>query len=117
VTYSEGIFHLIALLCTLLVEGAGMALWASFAYSRPWYATGCALVVNLIVHTLFWYSQSNFAAEGSWGLYRAELLVVLLEGMVYFRFLSLRGITPWLLSFCLNLASFLAGLLLWQIIL
>jgi hypothetical protein len=115
--YSEGIFHLIALSCTLLVEGAGMAIWAYFAYARRWYAIGCALIVNLLIHTLFWYTQSSFTELWPLGLYRAELIVVLIEGSAYRYFLSLRGLTPWLLSFSLNLASFLAGLWLWQILL
>lgn len=94
-----------------------MAVWAYFAYSRRWYAVGCALVANLLVHTLFWYTQSIFAEGWPWGLYRAELLVVLIEGTAYRYFLSLRGFTPWLLSLLLNSASFLAGLWLWQILL
>lgn len=115
--YTEGVFHLIALLCTLLVEGAGMAIWAYFAYTRRWYAIGCALVVNLLVHTLFWYTQSFFSEPWPLGLYRAELLVVVIEGTAYHYLLFLRGYTPWLLSFALNLCSFLAGLWLWQILL
>jgi hypothetical protein len=115
--YNTTIFHLLALLGTLLVEVAGMAIWARLAYPRPWRATGCAIAVNLVVHTLFWYSQPLFAAAWPFGLYWAELLVVLVEGALYARLLSLPGITPWLLSALLNLASFLAGFWLWQTLL
>jgi len=115
--YSEGVFHLIAILCTLCVEGTGMALWAYVAYPHRGYAIGCSLVVNLVVHTLFWYTQSIFSAHWPWGLYGGELLVILIEGTAYHYLLSLRGLTPWLLSFSLNLASFLAGLWIWRILL
>ena len=40
---------------------------------------GCALAVNLVVHTLFWYSQPLFSMYESSGLYLAELLVVAAE--------------------------------------
>lgn len=106
--------HLIALICTLLVETTGMALWANFAYPHPRRAIICTIATNLVVHTLFWYSQPLFTFQWPLGLYLAESLVVLIEGSIYARFLHLKGPTPWLLSFALNAASFLAGLWLWQ---
>jgi hypothetical protein len=115
-TYTPGLFHLLALFCTLGVEVGGMAIWACHAYARPWLAIFCALVTNLLIHTLFWYAQPFFTTHWPWGLYGAELLVVLLEGAIYARCLGLTAITPWLLSFLLNLASLLAGLWLWQLL-
>jgi hypothetical protein len=116
-TYGAGIFQLLALLCTLGIEGAGMALWARLAYHRPWRATACALGANLIVHTLFWSLQPLFARPWPWGLCIAEAIVVLLEGAIYARCLALSGYTPWLLSCLLNLASFVAGAWLWGLLL
>jgi hypothetical protein len=110
-------FHLIALFCTLTVEGVGMALWAHFAYPQLWHAITIALVTNLVVHTIFWYSQPLFVGHWPAALYGAEFFVVLLEGAIYARCLHLGGITPWLLSFFLNVASFLVGIYLWQFLL
>lgn len=112
--YSAGVYHLLALLCTLLVETSGMALWAHLAHCKLRHAIVCAIAVNLVVHTLFWYSQPFFSAAWPWGLYTAEFVVVLVEGALYARFLQLSRSTPWLLSTLLNMASLLAGLFLWQ---
>ncbi|MCC6457812.1 MAG: hypothetical protein IT328_22845 [Caldilineaceae bacterium] len=118
---SAASFHIIALSWTLLIEAIGIALWARLAYPHCrralWRALGCSLAINLLVHTLFWYSQPFFFTYGIAGLYSAELLVVALEALLYARLLPLPGITPWLLSLLLNLASFLSGLWLWQILL
>lgn len=116
-SYSAETFHLIALLCTLTVEGIGMALWARLFYPQPRRAIAIALVVNLVCHTLFWYSQPLFVGWWPAALYGGEFVVVLLEGASYAFLLHLKGITPWLLSFCLNAASFMAGLLLWTLLL
>lgn len=113
--YTAASIHFIALLCTLLVEGAGMAAWACLVYPHPKRAIACTLITNLIVHTLFWYSQPAFTFRWPLGLYSAELLVALIEGTIYARILKLQGPTPWLLSFVLNTASFFAGLWLWQL--
>jgi hypothetical protein len=114
---SAGSFHLLALFWTLSVEAAGMTTWARIAYPQIWRATGCCLATNLVAHTLFWYSQPFFALYGNAGLFLAEGVVILLEGAVYWRVLSLSGVTPWLLSTFLNLASLVTGLWLWQAIL
>lgn len=106
--------HLTALLCTLFIEGVGMAVWARLAYPHPKRAIVCTLATNLIVHTLFWYSQPYFTFRWPLGLYIVELLVVLIEGTIYARILNIKGPTPWLLSFALNTASLAAGLWLWQ---
>jgi hypothetical protein len=116
-SYSAGAFHLLALLCTLIVEASGMALWARLAYHRPGRAVVCTILANLVVHTLFWYSQPFFTFAWPWSLYLEELLIVLLEASIYWRVLTLSGFSAWLLSFFLNLASFLAGLWLWQLLL
>lgn len=105
---------MLALLWTLTVETTGMWVWARIAYTQPWRAVAASLVANLVVHTLFWYSQPFFARFDTTGLYIAELLVVVIEGTIYARMLQLPGATPWLLSALLNLASFLTGLWLWQ---
>ena len=115
-SHNAALYHLLALLCTLFIEGAGIAVWACFAYPHPRRAISCALAVNLVVHTLFWYTQPLFTFAWPTGLYLAEFLVVLVEGLLYARFLKLPGYLPYLLSATLNIASFLAGLLLWQLL-
>jgi hypothetical protein len=110
-------FHLLALLWTVAIETIGIALWARFAYPHPWRAIASCLAVNLVVHTLFWYSQPLFARYGLTALYSAEVLVVVIEGALYAHILARTGVTPWLLSALLNLASYLTGLWLWQYLL
>jgi hypothetical protein len=109
-----GTVHLVALLGTLLVEGAGITAWARLWRLRPDRALAAALLVNLVTHTLFWYAQPHFARFGPAGLYGAEIVVVLVEALFYRQRLALTGTTAWLLSFTLNLASFGAGILLWH---
>jgi hypothetical protein len=115
--FSATNLHLIALASTLLIEGIGIALWARLATPHLWRAVGCSLAINLVVHTLFWYSQPLFFIYGNVGLYSAELLVIALEALLYARLLPLPGIAPWLFSTLLNSASFLSGLWLWQTLL
>jgi len=112
--FSAALFHLLALLWTLLVEGTGMAIWARIAYPQPWRALLCSILVNLVVHSLFWYSQPAFTSYWPITLYLAELLVVLVEGAIYARVLAISRVTAWLLSTFLNLTSFLTGIWLWQ---
>jgi hypothetical protein len=116
-SYSAGTFHLIALLCTLAIEGSGMALWARLAFPHPWRALTGAIIANLIVHTLFWYAQPFLFTQWPQGLALAELLVVLVEGTIYAHVLAIPHLTPWLLSLTLNFVSLFLGLLLWQLIL
>ena len=113
--------HLLALSATVAVEMGGMGLWAWLASMPLLRAITSACLVNLLVHTLFWYAQPLFAGEllgieWPFGLYLAELLVVVGEGALYRRLLTLHSYTPWLLSLLLNAASFMAGLWLWQAI-
>lgn len=112
-----GAVHLVALLGTLLVEGAGITAWARLTRSRPSRALVAALLINLVTHTLFWYSQPTLARFGLAGLYGAEIAIVLVEALFYRQCLALAGLTPWWLSFALNLASFGAGIILWRALL
>jgi hypothetical protein len=43
-------------------------------------------------------------------IYPLEILVVLVEGLVYKRYLKYKKINPYLLSFILNISSYLIGL-------
>lgn len=113
---SAGVYHLIALTWTLATETLGMAAWARLAYPRPKRAIMVALAVNLLVHTLFWYSQPFIAQSWPWGLYVGEIAVVLIEGWLYMRGLALARLTPWLLSLVLNAISLFSGMWLWQIL-
>ena len=114
--YSASVYHLIALAWTLATETLGMALWARMFYLRPGRAIRYALGVNLLVHTLFWYSQPLLAQNWPWGLYAGEIAVVLLEGWLYRRSLALARLTSWQLSLVLNALSLFSGLWLWQML-
>ncbi len=49
-------------------------------------------------------------------IYPLEILVVLVEGLVYKRYLKYKKINPYLLSFILNISSYLIGLFINRII-
>ncbi len=116
-TYGSGLYHWLALLVTLVVEGTGMIVWVYVLQLPRARSMLLCLAVNLIVHTLFWYSQPLFLYDWPAGLYRAEVLVILLEGAAYAYGLARRGWHPWLMSLTLNVASAGAGLWLWQVLL
>ncbi len=45
-----------------------------------------------------------------------EILIVLVEGFLYQKYLSYKKINPYLLSFLLNLLSFLVGEIYWRLV-
>ena len=49
-------------------------------------------------------------------IYPFEILVVLVEGLVYKKYLKYKKINPYLLSFILNVSSYLIGLIINKII-
>jgi hypothetical protein len=108
--------QLIALTTTLLVEGLGMAFfaWILPGWRPRWrIAVGLSLLVNLVSHTIFWYSLPYFALQIPASVTIAEIIVVLLEGAVYAATVARPAWSGWLVSFALNWASWLLASYVW----
>jgi hypothetical protein len=104
--------HLVALCVTLAVECActGLAVWTMRrGRSFVWRTMGLALAVNLASHTLFWTSYPWLAARGGVGLLGVEALFTLAEALAYWRACPLPFSQASLVALVANLASFLAG--------
>lgn len=112
--------HLLALALTLAVETTGIYLWMRLfpraAPHTPCYAVMIVLFTNLLVHTLFWQLYPHLPMPWPWSLYLAEAAVVLGEGLIYRRVLHISLPMSLALSFLLNLASLVVGLLAWNMI-
>ena len=100
---------LTALLLTVLIEAA----LAFLLGVRTWYGQGIVLLVNMITNPLlnavltvvsFYLSPAAYY----WFLVPLELLVVFAEGRIYKSMLQIK-MNPYLLSFLLNLGSWLIG--------
>jgi hypothetical protein len=103
-----------ALASTLVVEAAGMALLARrFGAVPRRRAVLYVLGVNLVVHPLFWLGHTRLPVTGPAGLWGAETIVVVVEGLCYAAGLPLSWRNGLALSLLLNLASYSAGLALW----
>lgn len=73
--------------------------------------------LNLLTHTLFWYSFPWLPLAYGPRLWLYEALIALAEASVYWRFLTLSWLQALALGVGLNLLSALAGLFLWQLLL
>lgn len=109
--------HAWALGLTIGLEGAALGLF--LAVSRATHrqiVLGLFLAVglNLLTHTLFWYSFPWLPLAYGPRLWLCEALIALTEGAVYQRSLALAWPRALGLGISLNLLSTLAGVLLWQ---
>ena len=100
---------LTALVLTVVIEAALAFLFGV----RTRYGQGIVLLVNVITNPLFnavltVVSFYLSPAAYYWFLVPLELLVVLAEGRIYRSMLQIK-INPYLLSFLLNLGSWLIG--------
>ncbi len=111
---SAAAFQWVALLATVVVECSALALWAMFTRRSPAAAGAAALLVNVVVHTLFWRLQDDFAPGGMAALYGAEAVVVLIEAVAYTYLLHLTFGRALLCSLVLNLLSYRGGILVWS---
>ena len=110
----SGVYAL-ALGTTLLTEGACMTL-AARLLDRPlvrWLLV--CLVVNCAVHPVFWHTFRFLPGDYPLNLLLAEGLVVLVEALAYLALLRARVVAALAVSFLLNLASLVSGVLLWRI--
>lgn len=109
--------HLIALLATLVIEGAGMALLAALLPGwRPRWrrAVVLALALNLVSHTIFWYTLPLIPLSPETAVPLAELVVIVVEGTVYATTVARPSWTGWLVSLALNCASWVLSSYLWR---
>jgi hypothetical protein len=111
--------HIIALSITLFFEGLGMLIYSlSFEDQRKRLCLNLllVLVVNLVSHTIFWYTFPLVDLPYWTKLYILEVAVFIVEGIAYRLILKLGLIKSLILSFILNLLSLIAGLLAWEIL-
>lgn len=109
--------HLIALSATLLIEGVGMALLALLLPGwRPHWrrAVLVALGLNLVSHTIFWYTLPLILLPPSTAIPAAELAVVIAEGAVYAATVARPPWSGWLVSLALNYASWALSAYIWR---
>lgn len=109
-----------ALGLTVLLEGAGLIFFLTLI-RRPLLCIGRGLFfsigLNLVTHTLFWYSFPWLPLAYVPRLWLCEAFIALAEATLYQRFLALSWPHALTLGAGLNLLSALAGLFLWQILL
>ena len=109
--------HLLALAATLLIEGAGMALLALLLPGwRPYWrrAVLLALGLNLVSHTIFWYTLPLVPLPPATAIPAAELAVIAVEGAVYAATVARPRWTGWVVSLALNYASWALGAYIWR---
>jgi hypothetical protein len=112
---SPAVAHLLALLTTLVVECSIAALiFATSSATRPRVVRFALLVagVNLVTHSIFWYTLALAPGGGLPRLYAYEAAIVVLEGALYARFGHIRLGFALLVSLLANAASFCAGIIL-----
>jgi hypothetical protein len=112
--------HIISLLVTLLTESMGMLIFslaAGFecAISRNDILKNVitALVVNVVTHTVFWYTLPLIKLDHVIRLYGYETLIAIIEGLAYRILCKIPLSNAIALSFLLNLVSFLIGISIW----
>lgn len=85
---------------------------------RPYWrrAVGVALALNLVTHTVFWYSLPLVALEPQRALPLAEAVVMAVEGAVYAATIARPAWSGWPVAVVLNYASWVLGSLMWRIL-
>jgi hypothetical protein len=71
-------------------------------------------VVNLVTHTIFWYTLPLLPGEASMRLLAYEMVIVLIEALAYAYFLHYRVGSSLVLSGFLNWVSYTLSVLIWQ---
>ncbi|MBK8046696.1 MAG: hypothetical protein IPK16_05975 [Anaerolineales bacterium] len=111
--------QLIALVTTLAIEGCGMAVlaWLLPGWRGQWLrAVLLALGLNLVSHTIFWYTLPHVTLPYAVAVPVAELVVALGEGAVYATTVARPRWTGWLVSLALNWASWVLGSYVWRLV-
>jgi hypothetical protein len=114
---SAASIHLIALGLTLLSEGGGALIVATMTGRRRQRIKAITIVVlavNLVTHTIFWYTLPLLPGEASLRLLASELAIVMIEGMAYAYCLQCRLWRSWVFSGLLNWISYTLVVLIWQ---
>lgn len=77
-------------------------------------AVGVALALNLVTHTLFWYSLPLLPLEAAHALPLAEAMVMAVEGAVYAATVARPTWSGWPVAVVLNYASWVLSSFLWR---
>ena len=106
---------LIALLLTWLIEIPVLFILARFVFKvrqvSVWRILGSGLLASALTLPYLWFLLPSILTTAS-GIYLGEVLVFLVEALLYHRLLSLSYPKALLLSFAVNTLSFLLGLFL-----
>lgn len=99
-----------------------LILWViRFVYGRRsvslWRNLGAVLVVNLLVHPIFWVVHTRLMAVDGRQLLLLELGVVGIEAILYWRIWQFAPGHAFLMSLILNGASLGAGIVMWRFLL
>jgi hypothetical protein len=108
--------QLLALAITLLTESCGAAGVAvsSSQLRRPLaQIVKLILLVNLVTHSIFWYTLPLLPGEATVRLFAYEIAITLVEGMIYQRLLRYRFWQGLLVSGLLNALSYSFGGFVW----
>lgn len=109
--------HLVALGVTLAIEGGGMGLlaWLLPGWRPRWgRAVLLALGLNLLSHTVFWYSLPLLPLAPETAIPVAEGIVFVAEGAVYAATLARPRWSGWAVSLALNYASWVLSSYMWR---
>lgn len=114
---SAGLMHAWALGITLVLEVGGVGLYlltTRFSARQAVRGIFLALGLNLLTHTLFWYSFPWLPLAYVPRLWLCEGLIALTEAAAYRRGLAFAWAEALAVGCVLNLLSALAGLIWWQ---
>jgi hypothetical protein len=109
-------YQLLALAITLVTEVAGMLglMWLlPVLRARRWRLVVWVVVVNLVVHTLFWQGLARLPSSGMLTLWLLEGAVVVIEGICYWGFGRLTLPQALVISLLLNVLSYSLGVFVW----
>lgn len=91
-----------------------VSIWSGGGWQSVRNVILAVLSVNLVTHTVFWYTLPLLPGEATMRLLAYEIAIVMIEGLAYAYFLHFRLWSSLLLSGCLNWLSYTLGVLIWQ---
>lgn len=111
--------HIIALCITLITECSGMILFSLIMKKYRKHILKnflSVLFINLCTHTIFWYTYLLIKIDSSFKIYIFEVIIFIIEGILYRLICKICLWKAILLSFILNLVSFYFGNTIWNLI-
>jgi hypothetical protein len=110
------LIHAAALGLTILSEATAMALYLHLRATprrELLFCVGSVVVINLITHTLFWFTFPLLPLPFFTRLHGYEILIALVEGAAYWWLWRFSWREALALGVVLNLISYVVGLALW----